>query len=127
MCAQEGVTLDIHFQKKLGAGLLGGEGFILQKVTGPGLAFLELDGEIIERQLADGERLKVDPGYVAAFEPTVKYDMSRIKGVKNMLFGGEGLFIASLEGPGKVWLQTLPRPTVANSIMKYLPLGRSRA
>jgi len=125
MCAQEGVQLDIHFQKKLGAGLLGGEGFILQKVTGPGLAFLEIDGEIVEKDLAQGEKLKVDPGYVAAFEPSVTYDMERIKGIKNMLFGGEGIFIATVTGPGKVWLQTMPRPTVANSLMKYMPVGRS--
>ena len=125
MCAQEGVKLDIHFQKKLGAGLFGGEGFILQKVTGPGLAILELSGEIVEKTLEEGEKLKVNPGYVAAFQPTVKYDMERVKGIKNIVFGGEGMFLATVTGPGKVWLQTMPMPTLAGALLKYLPIPKA--
>ncbi|MBU0762484.1 MAG: AIM24 family protein, partial [Candidatus Altiarchaeota archaeon] len=125
MCAQEGVKLEMHMQKKIGAGLFGGEGFILQKVTGPGVAFLELGGEIVEKNLKQGEKLKVDPGYIGAFEPTVEYNIERIKGVKNMVFGGEGIFLATLKGPGKIWLQTMPLPSLADALLKYLPIPRS--
>lgn len=124
MCAQESVELGVHFQKKLGAGLFGGEGFILQKITGPGLAFLEIDGEVVQKDLGEGERLRVDPGYVGAFEPSVKYDMERVSGVKNMLFSGEGLFLATLTGPGKVWLQTLPKSRVAGSLRSFFVTGK---
>jgi uncharacterized protein (TIGR00266 family) len=120
MCAQEGVKLEMHMQKKLGAGIFGGEGFILQKITGPGLAFFEISGETVERTLAEGEILKVDPGHIAMFEPGVDYDIERIKGVKNMLFGGEGLFLAKVRGPGKVWLQSMPIPSLAAHLMKYI-------
>jgi uncharacterized protein (TIGR00266 family) len=125
MCAQDTVKLQIHMQKKLGAGLFGGEGFILQKITGPGLAFLELAGEIVEKTLEPGEILKVDTGYVGAFEPTVEYNIERIKGVRNLIFGGEGIFLATLKGPGKVWLQTMPLPTLAGAILKYLPIPKT--
>ncbi len=125
MCAQDSVSLAIHFQKKLGAGLFGGEGFVLEKVTGPGTVFLEISGEVVERELAAGEKLKVNPGYVAAFEPTVTYDIERVKGVTNMLFGGEGMFLVSLKGPGKVWLQTMPLQTVASALVQYLPIPKS--
>lgn len=116
MCAQETVDLAIHFRKKLGAGLFGGEGFILQKITGPGLAFVEIVGEVLSVELGPGERLKVDPGHIAMYEPTVDYDIQMIKGVMNWIGGGEGLFLATLTGPGKVWLQTMPLSNLAAKI-----------
>ena len=124
MCAEGNVKLEKHFQKKLGAGMFGGEGFILQKLTGPGMAFVDLSGEIIEMELDAGQRLKVDTGYIAMFEPQVKFDITRVKGVKNMLFGGEGVFLAILEGPGKVWLQSMPIQTLAARLSRFLTLKR---
>ncbi len=121
MCAQEGVTLEMQFRKKLGAGLFGGEGFILQKVTGPGMVFFEIPGEVKAYNLAPNSILKVDPGHIALFEPTVSYDITTVKGVTNMLFSGEGLFLAQLKGPGKVWLQTMPIANLASKIAKYIP------
>jgi uncharacterized protein (AIM24 family) len=102
-------------------GLFGGEGFILQKLTGPGLAFVEVAGEVVEHTLEAGQRLKVDTGHVALFEPTVRFDITMVKGIKNILFGGEGLFLAVLEGPGKVWLQTMPLANLAAKIASFLP------
>ena len=125
MCAEKSVTLDIHFRRKLGAGLFGGEGFILQKLTGPGLAFVELDGEVVEYTLEPGQLLKVDTGHVAMFEPTVQFDVEMMRGFKNILFGGEGLFLATLRGPGRVWLQTMPIVNVAKKIAEYLPRSGS--
>ena len=121
MCAENSVQLEMHFRKKLGAGLFGGEGFILQKVTGPGIAFLEIPGEVREYELKPGEVMKVDPGHIAMFEPTVEYDISRVKGFKNIFFAGEGLFLAQLKGPGKVWLQSLPLSNLAAKLYKYMP------
>lgn len=121
MCAETSVQLEMHFRKKLGAGLFGGEGFILQKITGPGTAFLEIPGEVRELQLGAGEKLQVDPGHIALFEPGVSYDISAVKGLKNVLFSGEGLFLASLTGPGKVWLQSLPLSNLAMKLAKYMP------
>ena len=121
MCAEKSVSLDIQFRRKLGAGLFGGEGFILQRLTGPGLAFVELDGEIVEYTLEPGQVLKVDTGHVAMFEPTVQFDVEMIRGFRNILFGGEGLFLATLHGPGRVWLQTMPILNVAKKIAEYLP------
>ncbi|MCK5234709.1 MAG: TIGR00266 family protein [Candidatus Aenigmarchaeota archaeon] len=120
MVAENGVSLNIELRKKLGAGLFGGEGFIMQKVTGPGTAFLEIAGEITEYTLEKGQQLKIDPGHIAFFEPTVNYDITRVEGVKNILFGGEGLFLATLEGPGKVWLQSMPIANLARKISKYI-------
>ncbi|HFC10233.1 MAG TPA: TIGR00266 family protein [Chloroflexi bacterium] len=125
MCAQEGVQMEMLFRKRLGTGLFGGEGFILQKITGPGLAFLEIAGEVREYTLQPGQMLKVDPGHIAAFEPTVDYSIERVKGVKNILFSGEGLFLATLAGPGKVWLQTMPVVNLAQKIARYLPTKSS--
>ncbi len=125
MCAQEGVQMEMLFRKRLGTGLFGGEGFILQKITGPGLAFLEIAGEVREYTLQAGQMLKVDPGHIAAFEPTVDYSIERVKGVKNILFSGEGLFLATLTGPGKVWLQTMPVVNLAQKIARYLPTKSS--
>ena len=117
MMAETGVDLKMEFKKKIGAGFFGGEGFFLQKITGPGKAFLEYSGEITEYTLEANQTLKVDPGYIGAFEPTVDYDIERVKGVKNMLFGGEGLFLATLSGPGKVWLQSMPLANLASKLM----------
>lgn len=121
MCAQETITLEMQFRKKLGAGLFGGEGFILQKVTGPGMVFFEIPGEIKAYNLAPNSVLKIDPGHIALFEPTVTYDITTVKGVANVLFSGEGLFLAQLKGPGKVWLQTMPISNLASKIAKYIP------
>jgi uncharacterized protein (TIGR00266 family) len=121
MCAEESVKLEMHFRKKLGAGLFGGEGFILQKITGPGTAFLEIPGEVRIIELKPGERMQVDPGHIALFEPGVEYDITGVKGLKNVLFSGEGLFLATLTGPGKVWLQSLPLSNLALKLAKYMP------
>jgi uncharacterized protein (TIGR00266 family) len=123
MCAQESVELAMHFRKKLGAGLFGGEGFILQKLTGPGLAFVEIAGEVQMVELAAGEKLKIDPGHIAMYEPTCEYDVQMIKGVMNWLGGGEGLFLATVTGPGKVWLQTMPLSNLAASLKRYISAG----
>jgi uncharacterized protein (TIGR00266 family) len=124
LVAERSVTLEMHFRKKLGTGLFGGEGFILQKVTGPGQVFFEIDGETVEHQLAPGERLKVDTGHIALLEPSVNYEIEMVKGFKNVLFGGEGLFLATLTGPGKVWLQTMPIQNLAKEIIPYIPIKR---
>jgi len=121
MCAEEAVKLEIHFQKRLGAGFFGGEGFILQRVTGPGVVFFEIPGEVRSYELKSGEVIMVDPGHIALFEPTIDYDISRVKGLKNIFFSGEGLFLATLKGPGKIWLQTLPIPNLAMKLARYMP------
>lgn len=121
MVATTSVKLEMHFRKRLGTGLFGGEGFILQRVTGPGLVFLEIAGEVREYELAAGEAVKVDPGHLALYEPSVGYDIARVKGVANILFGGEGLFLATLTGPGKVWLQSMPLSNLAGKLARYLP------
>jgi uncharacterized protein (TIGR00266 family) len=121
MCAEESVKLEMHFRKKLGAGLFGGEGFILQKITGPGTAFVEIPGEVRIIELKPGEQIKVDPGHIALFEPGVEYDITGVKGLKNVLFSGEGLFLATLTGPGKVWLQSLPLSNLALKLARYMP------
>ncbi len=125
MCATSSIKLEMHFRKKLGAGLFGGEGFILEKLTGPGMAFLEIPGEIKEYNLVPNQLLKVDPGHIAAFEPTVSYDIEMMKGLANIAFSGEGLFLATLRGPGKVWLQTMPISNLANKIKQYIPTKSS--
>lgn len=121
MCAEKTCTLEIHFRRNLGSGFFGGEGFVMQRVTGPGVAFAELDGEIVEYTLEPGQVMKVDTGHVAMFEPTVQFDVEMIRGFKNILFGGEGLFLATLRGPGRVWLQTMPAANLAKKIANYLP------
>lgn len=119
LCAAKGVTVGIEFQRKLGTGLFGGEGFIMQKLEGDGLAFVHAGGHIIERELAPGELLKVDTGCLVAFTPTVHYDIQFVGGIRNTIFGGEGLFFATLQGPGKVWIQTLPVSRLASRILQY--------
>jgi len=120
MCAEESVELSMHFRKKLGAGLFGGEGFILQKLTGPGVAFVEIAGEVQMVELAAGEKLKIDPGHIAMYEPTCSYDVTMIKGMMNWIGGGEGLFLATVTGPGKVWLQTLPLSNLAGKLKRFI-------
>jgi len=124
MVAQEGVTLEMHFQKKIGAGLFGGEGFFMQKITGPGLACMELSGEIVEYNLEAGQVLKVDPGHVAMMDATVDFDITMVKGIRNMIMGGEGLFLATVSGPGRVWLQSMPISNLARKIATKLPASR---
>jgi uncharacterized protein (TIGR00266 family) len=121
MVAESSVALEIHFRRKLGAGLFGGEGFVLQKLTGPGTAWVEISGEVRQYSLQPGQMMKVDPGHIAMYEPSVSYDITRVHGVKNILFGGEGLFLATLSGPGRVWLQSLPLSNLASKIAQYIP------
>lgn len=124
MCAEESVSIEMFFRKRLGAGLFGGEGFILQKISGPGTAFVEIPGEVRKIELGPGESMKVDPGHIAMFEPTVDYDIAAVKGIKNVLFAGEGLFLATLKGPGNVWLQSLPLANLALKLARYMPSKR---
>lgn len=123
LCAQPGVNLNITFSKRFSAGLFGGEGFILQELSGQGMAFLEIDGDKIERVLAPGEVLKVDTGNVVAFERSVSYEIEMVKGVGNILFGGEGLFLTKLVGPGRVILQTQNFNEFAGRIISRVPRG----
>lgn len=123
LAAEAGVELSIHFNKKAGAGFFGGEGFIMQKISGQGTAFVEIDGDLVEYELAVGQKIIVDTGNVAGFDSTVSIDIQTVKGVKNMVFGGEGIFNTVLTGPGRVWLQTMPIVNVANSIRPYIPTG----
>jgi len=121
MTATEHVRRSVHFQRRLGAGFIGGEGFILQRITGPGVVFLEIGGEVAEYNLADNETMRANPGYVAIYETTVDYDIERVRGIKNMLFSGEDLFMANLKGPGKVWLQSMPFNKFMEQIIARLP------
>jgi uncharacterized protein (TIGR00266 family) len=121
LCAAKGVSVGIEFQKKLGAGFFGGEGFIMQKLEGDGLAFLHAGGTIVEKTLMPGETLRVDTGCLMGFTKDVDYDIQFIGGIKNTLFGGEGLFFARLKGPGKVWIQSLPFSRLADRIMASAP------
>ncbi len=116
LCAAAGIEIEVAFTKRLGAGLFGGEGFILQELTGDGMAFIHAGGTILERDLAPGERLRVDTGCLVAIAPTVDYDIQFVGGFKNALFGGEGMFLAVLRGPGKVYLQSLPFSRMADRI-----------
>lgn len=123
LASTPGVSLEVVFNKKLGAGLFGGEGFIMQRLSGEGLAFVEIDGDVFEMELAPGEQLIADTGNVAGFEASVQMDIRQIPGLKNKLLGGEGLFNTLLTGPGKVWLQTMPIAGVAAALMPYFPSG----
>lgn len=127
LCAEKSVTLELAWQKRLGAGLFGGDGFILQKVTGPGTVFLDLSGEVIEKDLAPGERLLVHAGHVGVFDPSISFDIQMVRGFKNIIFGGEGMFLASLTGPGHVALQSMPIMNLAEEILQYLPAGSEAA
>ena len=116
LCSERTVDVSMQFRKKIGAGFFGGEGFIMQKITGPGKVYLEIDGTVIQRELQAGEKLKVDNGYVAAMTRDVQLNIETVKGVKNIVFGGEGLFLTTLEGPGTVWLQTMPISKLASLV-----------
>src|SRR5271170_4307487 len=121
LVAEKSVALEIAWQRRLGAGFFGGGGFILQKVTGPGVVWLDLSGEVVERDLGAGERLLAHAGHVGMFEPSVGFDIQMVSGFKNILFGGEGLFLATLTGPGHIWLQSMPIINLAEEIGRYLP------
>ena len=124
VASEAGVQLSMHVNQKLGAGFFGGEGFIMQKLTGNGIAFAEVDGELVEYTLAPGEQMVVDTGYVMGFELSVSMDIQQVKGLKNMVLGGEGLFNTVLTGPGKIWLQTMPISGVAAAIQPFLTFGK---
>ncbi|HTF31925.1 MAG TPA: TIGR00266 family protein [Flavitalea sp.] len=119
LCAAKGVTIGIEFQRRLGTGLFGGEGFIMQKLEGDGMAFVHAGGHVFERIIQPGEMLRVDTGCIVAYTKTIDYNIQFIGGIKNSLFGGEGLFFATLRGPGKVWIQTLPISRLASRIIAY--------
>ena len=121
LAATEGVDLDIYLHHRAGAGFFGGEGFIMQKISGSGYAWLEIDGSVQERTLAAGEKIIVDSGYVAAMDATCSMDIQTIKGLSNVLLGGEGLFNTVVTGPGRVWLQTMPVSALAMSLYAHMP------
>lgn len=123
LAAEAGIELSIHFHKKLGSGLFGGEGFILQRVSGYGTVFAEFDGHLVEYELQPGQQIVVDTGHLAALTPSCQMDIQAVKGVKNMVFGGEGIFNTLITGPGRVWLQTMPISNVAGVLRPYLPTG----
>ena len=123
LAGEESVQLSVHFRKKLGSGLFGGEGFIMQKVSGSGIVFAEFDGHVIEYDLQPGQQIVIDTGHLAAMSSTCNMDIQKVPGVKNMVFGGEGLFNTVITGPGKVWLQTMPISNVAGAIRPYIPTG----
>jgi uncharacterized protein (TIGR00266 family) len=119
LCAAKGVSIGIEFQKRLGTGIFGGEGFIMEKLEGDGMAFVHAGGHVFEKTLQSGELLKVDTGCLVAYTSTIDYDIQFVGGIRNTIFGGEGLFFATLRGPGKVWLQTLPISRLASRVLSY--------
>ena len=125
LAAEAGVNLSVFFQKKVASGLFGGEGFILQKVSGEGIAFAEFDGHVVEYYLKPGQQIIIDSGYLAAMTTSCSMDIQTVPGLKNMVFGGEGLFNTVISGPGRVWLQTMPISSVAGALRPYLPTGNS--
>jgi uncharacterized protein (TIGR00266 family) len=127
LCATPQVQIGVGFQQSLGAGIFGGSGFVLQRLSGQGTAWLELSGELIVKDLQPGETLRVHPGHVGAFHSGVNFQITTIPGIKNMIFGGDGIFLASLTGPGRVWLQTLPIAKLAHKLMEYMPIEHGKA
>jgi uncharacterized protein (TIGR00266 family) len=123
LCGTPQVNLGVGFQQSLGAGIFGGDGFRLQHVSGVGTAWIELSGEVVVKDLRAGETLRVHPGHVGAFQTSVSFQIARIPGIRNMLFGGDGIFLAALTGPGRVWLQSLPIARLAHALIEYLPTG----
>jgi len=119
LCAAKGVSVGLEFQRKLGTGLFGGEGFIMQKLEGDGMAFVHAGGTIIEREIKQGDKLRVDTGCLVAFTRSVSYDIEFVGGIKNTIFGGEGVFFATLAGQGKVWIQSLPISRLASRVLAY--------
>jgi uncharacterized protein (TIGR00266 family) len=126
LCATPQVQLSVGFQQSLGAGIFGGDGFLLQKVSGTGTAWLELSGELVVRDLAPGETLLVHPGHVGAFQGSVSFSITTVRGIRNIFFGGDGLFLAQLTGPGRIWLQTLPLANLAHALAPYMPSTEGR-
>jgi uncharacterized protein (TIGR00266 family) len=124
LCGTPQIQLGVGFQQSLGAGIFGGDGFLLQKVSGYGTAWLELGGETVTRDLQPGETLRVHPGHVGAFQASVNFQITRIQGIRNMFFGGDGIFLAALTGPGRIWLQTMPPSRLAHALEPYLSSGR---
>ena len=124
LCAARGVSIGIEFQRRLGTGLFGGEGFIMQKLEGDGMAFVHAGGHVFQRVLLDGETLRIDTGCLVAYTKDVDYDIQFVGGIRNTIFGGEGLFFATLRGPGKVWIQTLPVSRLASRILAYGTVNR---
>lgn len=125
LASESGVELSVHFNKRLGTGLFGGEGFIMQRLSGNGIAFAEIDGDLVEYELAPGQQLVVDTGNVAGFTTSVQMEIREVPGLKNKFLGGEGLFNTLLTGPGRVWLQTMPISGVAAAIIPYIPSSNS--
>jgi uncharacterized protein (TIGR00266 family) len=124
LCAAKGVSVGIDFQRRLGTGIFGGEGFIMQKLEGDGMAFVHAGGHVFERELQPGELVKIDTGCLVALTQTIDYDIQFVGGIRNSIFGGEGLFFATLRGPGKVWIQTLPVSRLASRILSYATTNR---
>jgi uncharacterized protein (TIGR00266 family) len=124
LAMEKGLDLSIHFRKKLGAGLVGGEGFIMQKITGDGIVFIEIDGHCVEYELQAGQSLVLGTGYLAAMSETCTMDVESVKGFKNVLFGGEGLFNTRVTGPGKIWVQSMPIVATAAAIAPYIASGK---
>jgi uncharacterized protein (TIGR00266 family) len=127
LCAERSVGLELAWQQRIGSGFFGGAGFILQRVTGPGTVFLDLSGEVVRKRLAPGEPIFVHAGHVGVHEPSVSFDIQMVPGFRNLLFGGEGLFLACLRGPGEVWLQSMPIMNLAEEIARYMPGGDDRS
>ena len=123
LASEAGVNLSVHFQKKIGSGLFGGEGFIMQKLSGHGTAFIEIDGYIVEYELSAGQSIVIDSGYLAAMSESCKMEIQTVAGLKNKVFGGEGFFNTVVTGPGKVMLQTMPISAVAGTLRPYFPSG----
>lgn len=121
LCATSQIQIGVGFQQSLGAGIFGGDGFLLQRLSGQGTAWLELSGELVVRDLQPGETLRVHPGHVGAFQASVSFQITTVPGIKNMIFGGDGIFLAALTGPGRIWLQTLPIARLAHAIERYMP------
>jgi uncharacterized protein (TIGR00266 family) len=127
LCATSQIQISVGFQQSLGAGIFGGDGFLLQHVSGQGTAWIELSGELIIKDLQAGETLRVHPGHVGAFQSSVSFQITTVPGIKNMIFGGDGIFLAALTGPGRVWLQTLPISKLAHKLMEYMPKPSTQA
>lgn len=123
LAGEAGVNLSVYFQKKVASGFFGGEGFILQRVSGNGIAFAEFDGHIVEYELQPGQQIVVDSGYLAAMDASCQMDIQTVPGLKNVVFGGEGLFNTVITGPGHIWLQTMPISSVAKALSPYFPSG----
>jgi uncharacterized protein (TIGR00266 family) len=127
LCGTPQIQIGVGFQQSLGAGIFGGDGFLLQRLSGQGTAWLELSGELVVKDLQPGETLRVHPGHVGAFQSSVSFQITTVPGIKNMIFGGDGLFLAALTGPGRLWLQTLPIARLAHKLMEYMPRPSNEA